>query len=1179
MIKKVILVLAAFLFFTVTATAQENVTTITITHARRTTYKQDEATKNDMIELEGSVQISVQKGSTSSEIKADRVTYDRKTEMLYAEGNVEILTKSASAGGETTTADSLLMNTSTLEGVFDGGRVVQTKSDALNLPSGSTLIVFSDLFGKSENNIIAFKNSSLTFCDDEDPHWHIDATRTWLLPGGEFAFFNALLYVGKLPVLYLPAFYYPKDELIFNPVFGNRKREGYFVQTTTYLYGRKPLDTSSSSSSSSSSSTDTTSAEALKGLYNFMKPSSLKEQERQGLILHNLDEDFKGSTSNYVKLLADTYTNLGYMVGVDGVLQPSKTYLTSLKFYLNLGFSTTIFNNSGTYSPISSKGRTYWDKSNFLGVQLPFRYAGNVDLTLSKPFSMSLSLPLYSDPYFSYDFRDRQETMDWISYLISQSDKEDETTSSSTTVSSYTWKLSFSYSPVIPAFMKPYVSSLSTSLSSSVNISSTSNNLSDHENAANGDSWTSNTPQRYFYYPSQVTPGTLSMSLSGTLFEYSDSATKKSYTKPTYKVALTKPDELKTEKQLAKEKEELEKKLAAEEAKKAEEEAKAAAESGENQSEEKNQLVDATTSENAQSDVEEKKEPEIDYVKPVLPELTTTSASAATFSGLTYKLSYTASPAVTTQISYSTTEVQNGSTVTYLKTPEDFEWSKIKSFYYNVKSPVALNSNLSYGGSFISLANKVSWDPIWQGHPNTDGVSSSEEKSLKLADYKAESQTITGTNTLSFKPFSYVPMFSESSLSYNNTLKLFRHEFIGDADNPDYEDHWFWKYWTETEKEKQDDYITAHSITATFAMKELNSKFKQTFSYTATLPPQVQKHSFSLNLVFPYVTASFSTSVQETSVTDSTQYWNPFQQSLSFTMPDLKDHFYFGEGFWQKQGAAFLNSLGSLKLTESYNVNLKEWETRTEDADGVFSKIKAASDSYKLSLTWSKFTASYVMSYTTPYELDTEKGWIAQTDKDFLPYSFSLSYTPSFKTLYKWKNRVTLSPGLSTSITADLVRPTNSYFLFTPSLTFKINQFFDLSFSSSSRNSTMYWYFRDDGIYSDDYYGNNFLSRIFMDLLQSFGFYGSNGWGGEGNNFEKNRQASGFKLKTLSMTASHKLHDWSFNLTWKFEPKIVTEDGKKSYNYNPYITIGIVWNPLESIKTKIVDDYGEWSLE
>ena len=32
-----------------------------------------------------------------------------------------------------------------------------------------------------------------------------------LLPGGEFAFLNALLYVGPVPVMYFPAFYYPKD--------------------------------------------------------------------------------------------------------------------------------------------------------------------------------------------------------------------------------------------------------------------------------------------------------------------------------------------------------------------------------------------------------------------------------------------------------------------------------------------------------------------------------------------------------------------------------------------------------------------------------------------------------------------------------------------------------------------------------------------------------------------------------------------------------------------------------------------------------------------------------------------------------------------------------------------------------------------------------------------------------
>ena len=179
--KKIIflLLLLAIPCFIYAQEKTEETTVITIKNARQTTYEkskksskendeQKEGNKDeekdedsqDTIVLEGNVEISVAKGSTVSEIKADKITYDRKTEMLYAQGNVEILTKSSSEGGETTTATSLLMNTSTLEGIFDDGRVVQTKSNALNLPSGSTLIVFSDIFGKSENNTIAFKNSS-----------------------------------------------------------------------------------------------------------------------------------------------------------------------------------------------------------------------------------------------------------------------------------------------------------------------------------------------------------------------------------------------------------------------------------------------------------------------------------------------------------------------------------------------------------------------------------------------------------------------------------------------------------------------------------------------------------------------------------------------------------------------------------------------------------------------------------------------------------------------------------------------------------------------------------------------------------------------------------------------------------------------------------------------------------
>lgn len=255
-------------------------TVINIENARSTKYEKDKDTGNDIIILTGNVKVSVSRGSTKNAISADSIRYDRTSEMMYAQGNVSLEQTTANAGSQNVSASSLMFNTSTLEGVFDDGRVVQVKSDAINLPAGSTLIVASDIFGRSESNTITFKNGELTFCDDEDPHWRIKASRIWLLPGGEFAFLNARLFVGPVPIFYLPAFYYPKDELIFNPVFGYEKRRGYFIETTSYVYGRKPLDTSSTASS-----TDSDSSEKLKALFNFVKPSSLKEQRIEGLMM------------------------------------------------------------------------------------------------------------------------------------------------------------------------------------------------------------------------------------------------------------------------------------------------------------------------------------------------------------------------------------------------------------------------------------------------------------------------------------------------------------------------------------------------------------------------------------------------------------------------------------------------------------------------------------------------------------------------------------------------------------------------------------------------------------------------------------------------------------------------------------------------------------------------------
>ena len=113
----------------------------------------------------------------------------------------------------------------------------------------------------------------------------------------------------------------------------------------------------------------------------------------------------------------------------------------------------------------------------------------------------------------------------------------------------------------------------------------------------------------------------------------------------------------------------------------------------------------------------------------------------------------------------------------------------------------------------------------------------------------------------------------------------------------------------------------------------------------------------------------------------------------------------------------------------------------------------------------------------------------------------------------------------------------------------------------------MYWYFNNQSgdLYSD---WGGFPGNIIKDLIDSFRF-----------DNQAIREGSGFKLKSLNMTLSHDLHDWTFNFTLKIEPRVIQENGSKVYDFSPYVTIGVVWNPMQSIKTSIVDKYGEWTME
>ena len=1051
---------------------------INIESAEKSEYKKDKINGGDCIVLSGDVRISVSKGSSKTIISSDSVNYNRTTEMLYAEGHVVLEQSGGKSGGEKITAQSLLFNTATLEGIFDDGRAVQTSSDAINLPSGSTLIVSSDVFGRDSGGTIAFKSADLTFCDDENPHWRIKASRIWLLPGGEFAFLNALLFVGKIPLMYFPAFYYPKDELIFNPAMGYKFREGWFVNTTTYLLGRKPADAASTKSSSSDSSDKV-------DLFSFMKTGSQKQQVREGLVLHNLDEDFKGSTENHLKVMADYYSNLGIMVGADGVFKPEKI-ADSLKFNLELGFSNTLFrtnSSSGNYLPFNEYGERVWDSSNFMSLKLPFRYQANLYFSMSRPFSFHLSLPVYSDPYFDYDFNSRAETMDWIDFLMSGVSTED--TDDITTVSSFNWEMDSSYTFTLPEVIKPFISALSISkISSSVVFSSKNTTFTDEQTSGKGRDWKYKTPERYFYYPSQIKPLSISGRISGTIFEYPGKSSASS--KENVSITLNEPESF----------------------------APFTQDSVKNISKNEEEKIEQK---------DEKTEEIPALAESVLPQIAVSSPSVKKINGITYKLGYSVSPDFTSQISYDSSNLNN---------PDDFNWNEIQSTYVQFKSPTTLTSSLGYKDGFLSLTDTFSFQPVFQHHPylSTDtekgGYSESSAKSIKETDFKARKLDITDSNVLSIKPFYFTEHFSSTALTWNTTIKMLRTKYTGtDVSDP------VWDYLTADLDDEES--FTVHNLNFLLAAKE--GDYSQNLSMTMTLPPQKQQYNASVNLTFPFASFSISSGVKEN--TGSTSEGQKFiKQNLS-----------------QSFSLKFFS--GKLNLTQSFVYNLED-------------KI---SDSLKFALSGFGTQLAFTCSNTVKYEFQDGKGWVSSSDKDFMPYSVSAAYSSGTKNFKYLSDKITFSPSLSTSIVYDCVRPTSSYFVFIPALTFKINNFLNVTFSSESRNSGIYRFFCPESDYekyysSLGYYG---FSGLLEDFADSFRF-----------DNESLRKKSNFKLKNLKITMTHDLDDWDFNLECTIKPRLITDSsGKNSYDFSPYFKISVSWRPMAGMKTEIVDEYGEWTLK
>jgi hypothetical protein len=709
-----------------TASSKERV--VEIKSARSTEYVKEDGSSSEgtteFVKLSGDVIIEVSEGASKSTISADEILYNKSRDTLEARGNVRYLHSSGKSGGEEFVGEALLFNVEKQEGVFLKGAMKQDSGKK----SSDPYIVHAEVTGRDSSSTIAFKKGVLTTCDAEDPHWAIRASRIWLLPGNEIALLNGVFFIGPLPVFYIPFFYYPADEMIFHPVFGYRNREGYFVQTTTYLYGRKPLDTVKNGEENS--------------FANFMQGDTLKEQERHGLFLKNLPEDAGGNTRDYLKIMADGYSGLGAAVGVAGSFSNS-SYLKSLTFSTMLGFSRTLYApDSGLkYSTYDSAGEQNYNKSRLFGNEMPFRYRNDFTMNVDKsPVSVSLSLPLVSDQEFKKDFQDRSENLNWFK-LLTQQDKLSEGTETSDETT-FAWSFTASVTPNM-GFANPWLTTASiTSLSTTLTFNSKTNaSLSGEELAY--------APGKTFFYPEILKPS-VKLSFAGTLYDSAGRAPKANPGKTVDTGSLSNPF-------------------------KDTDAGKGTGETGGDTA--KAQDADGKPTD-GESEGGAPAEKGAVNASDFMAKGGTALVPSPRIAKNAFSVTWSFAPTLTMENRYDPSR---------WNAPDDIDWNSFSSQYYQVDTATKLLQKYSYDEDFVLATSSLDFTNTKQEHTRLSGPNydtDQEIDAVKLADYKATTYKLATTEGFRVIPFNRNPFLKPISASWDFTGALARSVFDGTAANP-----------------------------------------------------------------------------------------------------------------------------------------------------------------------------------------------------------------------------------------------------------------------------------------------------------------------------------------------------------------------------------------------------------
>ena len=1026
-------------------TAAASSKTITIVSADRTEYLSARTDGDSMVLFTGRVSLSVkddESGETLT-IDADEVLVNRDANLLSARGDI-VFERKKSDGSDIFLGEALELDMDDWSGIFLDG---ESRQGTAGKADTDSLHFSADDIIKCGSDVLVFSDGVISSSDSETPNYSIRASKIWILGGNEWAMMNATLSVGEVPLLYLPFFYYPGEEIVFHPVFGYDPRFGRYVQTTTYVLGAKPAK------------------EQEISLLKITDGSGGYERKVDGVFLRTTRDKKKETATDFIKLMVDLYSNLGAYAAAQAQLA-SFGSLGATTGFAGIGLSRSLFTGSDgvTYTPFVAANdfSSSWNQVDLYGLKLPFRFGWEFTTGIEAgPVKVSISVPYYSDSFFNRDWKDRTEDMNWLKFL---DQKEDDTTIAK--ITTFTDLMSLSGS--IPASSLPsWLSSVSLGkLASSLSWNSVAKatpSLPDEISLFNAN------PTREFFVPYEWTIVDASVNVTGKFYGYP----AKAAASPTKETGGLRDD------------------------------------SGPSPGTASSPsitglLEDLPAVREPWSDTDGESEPgaaKEDGVRWFSPPPLATPETIVERVPVSAELTWSLSPTFSWRRRFLTGAWNE---------PSEVDWSALYETR-TVRNAGALTFTGALYEGLLGMSATLSASSQAQDRPRSSDDPAYASDSL-LATWAAQdaqyrNDKVSATFKLTSSPFQDYWLWSPTSVGYNLSTLLYERAFdsIDAGLNASYKETW--ADWT-------DDTVTVHSLSAVLGLKPWG--YAQTLTLAADLPPILEGYTGLLSLKSSWGKLAIGTA-----------YTVP-QEGAEFEWDPLSTNLTLGSAPWPTFTGSFL------------------WDIET-----------SAPSSLAANIAWKGLTFSVSLQDAIAYELVPGTGWVSTGDPRFRATAATLAYKQSWKPAAVWKRRIAWTFDVDMSARQSFLRFSDSYMNVVLGFTLKVHEFLDISFASTSKNSSLWRYY--PGIF-DIPIALEALNP-FEDILQSFNFFDPSG---------EARKNALFKLKALSVTATHYMDDW--DLAMKFSASPVLDESSLEYTFKPTFSITLAWRAVSQIKSAYTRD-------